>query len=213
MPNLGLVRELIAWLLVTLVIVDRVITMVVRRRRAAAAFLASHPNGHPTLLTLPLELRQQILKLVLDECPTLEFDGVVFIAGTTSVWLPPPILQTCQQLRLDGMKLLFSVPVCFTMPNLHAAQLINYHAWFIMMRSHYSEQQNSPFIRKRTIGVLEPQISDRSEAKKNLWQWLHAFYEEEVPGYFWVSDGKYARHQFNAFEVPKARPDVRLDVL
>lgn len=216
MPNLGLIREFIAWLLVVLVLVERVITMVATRRRAAAAFLASHPNGHPTLLTLPLELRLEILQLVLSERSTCKYSGVLYLDGSTNAWLPPPILQTCRRLRLDGMIPLLSLPIHFKISNLHAARLINYHAWLALMRSYYPDEKDALFGPNRKARIWLPEISDRSAASNNLWQWLHAFYKEAAPGYFLASDRArrpQPRHPIKAFVTSKDKPDVPLQIL
>lgn len=172
--------------------------MVTTRQAAAiaaiGAFAASHPNGHPTLLALPLELRLQIIEFTFTELAIDSRNNRPALAGHQKAWIPPPILRSCRQLRLDGMKSFLAIDLVFELRNFDAKQMLAHYEWETMMQRHYPTSKLLHECEART-SIRPIAITDVSAAKDNIWVWIEAFFCNRAPGYFRQQDDDASRSQ------------------
>lgn len=125
------------------------------------------------LLGLPTELRVMILKLLCDTIP--RNDGC--LRGSDGHWLPPPIMQTCHQLRIDGLPIFIKLEPLFTIVDFAMDVVCLREQWCRMIESYYDLNCTAV---GSTILVLRP--SSMELALPNLEAWLREFYLNNMPG-------------------------------
>lgn len=148
-----------------------------------ATFAASHPNGIPSLLSLPMELRVMIIDSVFAQSATIIRGDSTRLDGARRHWVPPPILRTCRQLRFDGLPAFREKAVHFDMLNFDVKDLLAYYAWLTMVRKAYPK--NARFSKKKTNTFIKLRTTaNDAAAQRNLWLWIEAYFQGDAPGYF-----------------------------
>lgn len=134
------------------------------------------------LLSIPLELRFRILQEVFDQathpcCKTLHLDN--------RGWCPPPILQTCHQLRREGLPAWFSMEGSFDCHDLNVVGLIARDRWAFDLQEHYQIDIASRVFPNIHINKKP---TNNEAVISNLKSWLHYFYWSGRFGVFLDSD-------------------------
>ena len=144
------------------------------------------------LLELPTELRTQILGIALNNVPTVELNDFWEIGGADYEWLPPPILQTCQRLRIEGLQLFVQSPARFRIVECDITHLLRYCAWRDTIYNYYpSIPRQLVYLAVFEFGdIHDPYESYENYGKiiGNMWKWLYEFYVYDVPGQFMGDD-------------------------
>jgi hypothetical protein len=131
------------------------------------------------LLELPVELRLIILDYVLAELP--HQDGI--LNGNLRGWLPPPALQTCHELRADGVRSLAKLPIHFEIRQYDVAKIILWCNWFNMTSMYHGHPPVA-----YNINFHLTTNGDNSE--EDLTGWLKHFYLNNFKGVSHETDVK-----------------------
>jgi len=149
--------------------------------------MAAHGNDKvaqpKTLLSLPAELRLQILDYVLADLP-LNPDGE--LEGEEFGWLPPPVLQTCHTLRREGLEGFMRERVYFGLIDYSPYQpsFAAHRDWMKTVTTYYS----IPTRQRVEVSIWEPFDDDEGIASINLWTWLKDFYVNDQTAIFAKED-------------------------
>lgn len=134
------------------------------------------------LLTLPTELRLLIIDHALAAIPRIDW-GV--LDGNSNMWLPPAFVNTCRQLRMEGLQAFFEIDVCFEVYNIDMTKVLRQQKWQKEVCSYYEiklQQWPSSYYN------ITNSIKSRKEATENLWTWLDAFYAGQANAQFLDGD-------------------------
>jgi hypothetical protein len=131
------------------------------------------------LLGLPLELRLMILDFVFAELPRDEHGDLI---GHANGWVPPPILQSCQQLRIEGLPNFLSNDMAFEVCDFDIEQIRTAQSWARNVSKYYKLK-----VRSAIVSYVFP-TRNKESAHTNLWSWLAGFYFEDLHALFHAED-------------------------
>lgn len=136
-------------------------------------------NQDMRILRLPIKLRAMILEQVFLDTGTWTPEGrLSFVNGG---WAPPPILQTCKELRTQGIPMWLKLPGVFHLHDYHSKDIINREKWAVEMEKYFN---GKPDCANLGVQICGWGTRDKVLETKNLLAWAEFFFETGACGVF-----------------------------
>lgn len=132
-----------------------------------------------------------ILQILCDVIPRRN-DGD--LNGNDGHWLPPPVMQTCRQLRSDGLSIFVTLHPVFTIADFATSLVSSREKWAGMIYAYYGLK-----VVGSSMVIRSPTSMDI--ALPNLEIWLQDFYVSGLPGLLLEKDcqgmGEHCHHMID----------------
>lgn len=121
-----------------------------------------------------------VLDYIFDDFPR-RVDGAV--VGEAGAWLPPPVLQTCHQIRAEGLRVFLTMNITFNINDYNIALMQQSDHWHAQLVKFYDLE-----VERRIGPAVIADVVTSAKNQSDLWDWLKQFYLHDFIGVFMDQD-------------------------